>query len=991
MTPGLTQRSLLLIFALSGFSGLIYESVWSQYLKLFLGHSAYAQAMVLMIFMGGMAVGAWLLSRLSSRIPNLFLGYALIEGAIGIFGLLFHPLFETINHWSFTVIIPQLGSPALVYLYKLLAALALILPQSVLLGTTFPLMCGGYIRKFSSVPGQSISLLYFFNSLGAALALLISTFYLIDKLGLPGTLFTAGLLNIAIAIVMYGVSKQAIAIPVKEIHTQPRINLPLLFLGASFLTGMSSFIYEVSWIRMLSMVLGSSTHSFELMLSTFITGLALGGYWINKYIDRLHDTVHFAGIVQILMGGFAVLTIFLYSFSFDLMSYLVQALNKTDQGYTLYNLSGQTIALLIMLPTTICAGMTLPLFTLTLFKQGHGEKSIGWIYSSNTLGAIVGVLSTIFIGMPVLGLKNALLTGAVIDILVGLWLIVKSATPTTLKYPVPVSALALLLLLYIAVFQQFNPRQMASGVYRTGQSEMANDIDILFHKDGKTASITVAADKQRYVSISTNGKPDAAIAMDTSLPPNLDEVTMTLMSAIPISINPEAKTIANIGIGSGLTSQVTLAWDGIRKIDTIEIEEAMVEGARFFIPETSRVFTDPRSQIHIADAKTFFSTHKNKYDIIMSEPSNPWVSGVSSLFTHEFYNSIIPYLNQHGIFTQWIQTYEFNIDLFISVLKSLSSTFPFYSIYFTDSSDIVIVASMDQPVAKPDSVIFTSKAMSAHLSEIGINNIEDINFRFIGDQDLFNPFIKYSSIPANSDYYPVLESRAPKYRFLGKPVTELLNMRLSTVPILDLLYGTRANENMPISVNNAIPLIFRNTDDAYKIFGLFEQEPYQQEYLEFWTSIKYLKSIVTDCAVTADPLAWINSLFLVMHKTVSTLTETQINQMLSGFTPVCGNNVMPHYMRTWLDYFAAIGRRDIHAMVDAGKSILEQDNQLTIQSGRFVITSMLAGLIKQGEFDEAAGLWDQETVKLFIVNGDVSFEIKLLLALIDQEQIFHSQ
>jgi hypothetical protein len=113
--------------------------------------------------------------------------------------------------------------------------------------------------------------------------------------------------------------------------------------------------------------------------------------------------------------------------------------------------------------------------------------------------------------------------------------------------------------------------------------------------------------------------------------------------------------------------------------------------------------------------------------------------------------------------------------------------------------------------------------------------------------------------------------------------------------------------------------------------------------------------------------------------------------MLSGFTPVCTDTAMPPYMRTWLDYFAAIGRRDIHAMVDAGKPILEQDKQLSIQSGRFVVTSMLAGLIKLGKFDEAAGLLDQETVKLFIVNGDVSFEIKLLLALIDQEQIFHSQ
>jgi len=164
------------LFAISGFTGLIYESIWSHYLKLFLGHAAYAQALVLTIFMGGMAFGAYLTARLTKNWTNLLVVYAIVEVLIGCFGLVFHPFFQTVLSISYENIIPALGTPGLIHAYKWAVGALIILPQSILLGMTFPLMSNGIIRRFPNTPGRTLGMLYFTNSIGAAIGVLFSGF-----------------------------------------------------------------------------------------------------------------------------------------------------------------------------------------------------------------------------------------------------------------------------------------------------------------------------------------------------------------------------------------------------------------------------------------------------------------------------------------------------------------------------------------------------------------------------------------------------------------------------------------------------------------------------------------------------------------------------------------------------------------------------------------------------------------------------------------------
>src|SRR6195256_5952113 len=407
--PALSRRTLYSIFTISGFSGLIYESIWSHYLKLFLGHAAYAQALVLALFMGGMAIGSWLCSRWSGGWRNLLRGYAIAEGLIGLAALSFHPIFVAATDAAYTSILPALGGEIPAMLFKWTLAGLLILPQSVLLGMTFPLMSAGLIRRYPAAPGESLAMLYFTNSLGASIGVLASGFVMIEKLGLPGTVQGAGALNLALAAAVWllaGGAEQPMRVR-PDAGRGPETTAPFrLFLAVALLTGAASFAFEIGWIRMLSLVLGSSTHSFELMLSAFILGIACGGYWVRRRIDSIADPVRFLGVVLTVMGLLALATLPLYGQMFGLMRVVIQALARTDAGYALFLASSHGIALAVMFPATFCAGMTLPIITFALLRGGQGEKAIGAVYSANTLGSILGVFFAAHLAMPLLGLKG---------------------------------------------------------------------------------------------------------------------------------------------------------------------------------------------------------------------------------------------------------------------------------------------------------------------------------------------------------------------------------------------------------------------------------------------------------------------------------------------------------------------------------------------------------------------------------------------------------
>jgi spermidine synthase len=783
---------LYLAFVLSGAAGLIYESIWTRYLGLFVGHDAYAQIIVLVIFLGGMSVGAMGISRWSERLKDPLYGYVAVEFAVGCIGLFFHEIFQGVTGWAYQGVYPALAGSWTLTAAKWAIAGSLILPQSILLGMTFPLMTAGVLRLRGDRPGRTLSLLYFSNSLGASVGVLVAGFYLVELAGLPGTLLTAAMLNLAVAAVTVGVIaagrrnaaepagerrvKEAAKLARASSPTKKRSRLERLLLFTTFGTAVASFIYEIDWIRMLALVLGSATHSFELMLSAFILGLALGAWWIRSRADRLVDPLRTLGLVQWTMGTLAMVTLPLYVFSFNWIASLLATFARTDAGYTGFTIARYGLCLAIMLPATFCAGMTLPLITQTLMKNGSGERAIGAVYSWNTLGSILGVMLGGLVLLPLIGLKPMLIVGAALDMGIGALLLAR-ANPV-LSRPrrvmIAVTLAAGVLIIVAASSTKLEANLLASGVYRTGILVKPGQREMKFYRDGRTATVTAARfNATGVMSLATNGKPDASLTPDwyracdsitKPVPLVADPATQALVPLVTLAYMPKAETAAIIGQGSGMSSHLLLGSPNIRQLVTIEIEPQMIEGSRVFYPANRRAFDDTRSHIVIDDAKSYFASEQRRYDLIVSEPSNPWVSGVSGLFTAEFYGRVRRYLSDDGVFGQWLHVYELDDGLVLSVLAALHQNFRAYEVYLVPSGDLLVVASNRATLPTPDWSVVKFPGLQGDLCRFLPLTPSVFDGLHIAGRAELGPLLESFGQP-NSDFYPVLDLGAERRRY----------------------------------------------------------------------------------------------------------------------------------------------------------------------------------------------------------------------------------
>lgn len=925
---------LLLIFTASGFSGLIYQSIWSQYLGLYLGHAAYAQALVLAIFMGGMALGSWFTSKKSVNWRNLILGYAIIEGIIGIIALIFHSVFDASLGLAYDYVIPSLNSPFLVYVWKWLSAALLILPQSILLGMTFPLLSGGYIRRTQGQDGQVLSGLYFTNSIGAAAGALASTFILLPALGLPGAVAIAGWINLLVAVAAWGISRvgqrdstQRNPSSQEQPDTQRSFN-PRFVLFAAFITGASSFIYEMGWVRMLNLALGTTLHSFEIMLSAFIAGLAFGGLWIRRRIDRLERPLRAAGYAQLLMGLAVIVSLSLYNSVFDWVGALYNALSATENAYTLYNLGSAVIAMAIMMPAAFFAGMTLPLFTLALLKDGNGESSIGKVYAMNTLGAIAGVFLAIHLLIPLWGLKNAMLVAALADLVLAIALLRQYfRQPFKWDYPIAIAGTVVAVVSTLLLIK-FDYYLISSGVFRHGKTDNNAKKELIYYKDGKTASISVTANQAGHISIATNGKVDGAARINETARFSADEPTMVLAAALPLAYTEAPKKAAVIGFGTGLSTHTMLADPGLEVVDTIEIENIIVVGATAFGERNVRAYTDPRSNIHIEDAKSFFSSQQAKYDIILSEPSNPWVSGVGALFSKEFYEFIPNYLNENGILVQWIQLYEINDELVTSMLQGLLPNFDHVEAFLSNDGDMIMLARNGKPLDAPARDIFQSGALQHDLSQIGFDTEERMTFRHIANKKVLEAYAAMSDIETNSDYFPVLSLNAPRTRFMRRTADLATVLSTPELPLLDLLGVTP-----PLSFDLIPP-----AQDYYRKTSLTREARLVYDYLLAGSTdaLSELPSPIANmlvrlhdgfrtCDFNRNPgieQQLTRTLHVVAARTIPYLPETQSLQIWNH--PLWSQcEQMDARVTAALTLFRAVAKRDQDAMYQTGQAFLD--------------------------------------------------------------------
>ena len=758
------------LFALSGFAGLIYEGSWARYLKLFLGHSSYGQVLTLCIYMGGLAIGSFVAGKLVERVKRPLLGYAAVELGIGIGGIIYHPLYILLTDYFYdSSYVASLGSRG-AEIVKVILATGSTLPIAIAVGMTFPFIAAGLMRK--SGAEVSLPMLYFTNSLGSAIGILFTSYFLIPELGNHATLCVAASINflLATAFCFIGYStpsnydeSEPDAVPKEELNedyaAEHKLPMPPknMWFWIAAITGFTSFVYEIVWIRLLSLLMGSSSHSFDQMLSAFILGLAIGSAVSGKLLKK--DSLVVLSLAQIFMGFFALCTLYFYKPFWEGMNAANQIFNTTNDGYVCWSLFKYALSILWMVPTSFFAGMTLPLITLILTRAFKSEAPIGKVYGWNTVGSILGSAGGGLLLLPLLQLKGSLVTAAVMDFVIGFILLV--VYRKKFRYSVAFYVIAVIMV-FPSIFVNFDPHMITSGAFRAYKNLHPDEKIVV--RDGKTATISFHESDVHYY-VKTNGKADASMSKNRERPIEGDELTQAATAFMPMAVKDKPYDAAMVGFGSGMGAHYLLADPLVRDFDCVEIEEEMMNLARGFYPWNARGYDDPRIHIFIDDAQTFFLTNRRQYDLMISVLSNPWVSGVASLFSHEFYSKMRRYMKPGGLWVQWIQTYEFNDLLFLNILKALDITFPYVSLYKApEEPDIIIIAS-DEPVMQKAIGRFSTD--STLIKEFKrIHREPD----FFGEQNfLFTSKMVTSlldGVEPNSTFIPMVDNKAEEARFV---------------------------------------------------------------------------------------------------------------------------------------------------------------------------------------------------------------------------------
>jgi spermidine synthase len=761
------------LFTLSGLVALIYEGIWARYLKLFLGHSSYGQLLTLCIFMGGMGIGALLAARYSKALKNPFLIYALVELFIGVGGFLYHDLYTLGTQWFYDAAIGL--SPLIAEPLKICLAVLITVPMAILLGTTFPLLGVALVRIGRDGGQQAFPLLYFTNSIGAAVGVLLASYYLIPQLGTEGSLHLAAAGNILIALGLAVIgyrlrpALEQSGERFSELERPPLLHhhwneagtfntSVTLFLWLSLFTGLASFVYEIGWIRLLSLLLGASTHSFDIMVSAFVLGLACGGLFAKYLLRKTTHVIHLLAVAQILMGLFALCSIYFYEPAFHAMQHSREFLDKTEQGYLWFSLMKYGLSLFLMFPTTFVAGMTLPIMTFFLTNVARNEKYVGAIYGFNTIGAIIGAIAAGLLLLPVLQLKMTLASGAFVDLAIGLLLL---GLYQQTRRPLAMTSAVVALMIVPLFFVSFNPKLIAAGYFRRTAFVMPDEQVSV--RDGRTATISLH-EIGNIKLIKTNGKTDASVGGTKG------EDTQAALAFLPMSMLDQPYEAAMIGMGSGMTAHYMLGDPLLRQLDLIEIEPEIYHLARRMLPHNRRVYEDPRLKLIFDDARTYFSTSGKRYDVIISEPSNPWVSGVSSLFSKEFYHHSKRFLKPGGLLVQWMHLPEFNSDLMLSIIAALDDAFTQIKVYHSPyrENDVLLVASDQDFSADKFARFYNSETIARDFRQLRKPAGYFSNRNYIADIDTFRLLSAKRS--ANSDYMPIIDSGAERAFFLRQHV-----------------------------------------------------------------------------------------------------------------------------------------------------------------------------------------------------------------------------
>ena len=700
----------LVCFFVSGASGLMYEVAWNRMLGLVFGNTVFATSTVLTSFMAGLALGSYLAGRYADRILRSLRAYAFLEIIIGLY-CFFIPLLINLVKGIYLPLQRSLQlSPYPFTLVRFILCFLLLMIPATLMGATTPIFSRFYVRR-GERPGHGLGRVYAFNTFGAFIGVVLSGFFTIEHLGVRNTINAAVAGNIAVAIaclLMDRVPAKAKAVeaqaPPEEIPEAPgirkdqRIVLIVLMIGLG-ISGFAAMVYEVAWTRILAMIIGSSVYAFSIMLATFLAGIALGSFLFSMIARRKSVSLIWFGAAQLIIGFAAILMLPVFE---RMPFYFVSIFEVFERNYAALELSKFLLCSMVMIVPTILLGSLFPMVT-QICTRSFSElgRRIGTIYSVNTLGNIGGSFICGFVLIPYIGIQNSVVFAAALNMVVGCAvLFFHQALKLRYRAMVSVASAAVGVLCALAI-PSWDKMIISSGpsVYAPQYAETKRGTErekgisglgevLLYYKEGLEGTVVVKKrPKTGTVVMTINGKVDASNSGDM--------YTQLMLGHIPLLVNPNPKSAMVIGLGSGVTVGATAQYP-LTRIDCAEIEPAVVEAAEFFKTENRNVLEDPRVNIVETDARNYLSVNQSRYDIIISEPSNLWLSGTANLFSLEFFQLCKERLTSDGMIVQWAHVYHMSSEDLKIVINTFRSVFPHTSIWYSILGDVFMLGSNEK-------------------------------------------------------------------------------------------------------------------------------------------------------------------------------------------------------------------------------------------------------------------------------------------------------
>jgi spermidine synthase len=719
---------LLVLFAASGCSALIYEIVWYQMLQLAIGSTAVSLGVLLATFMGGLCVGSIGLPRLKLVAQNPLRVYAALELGIGICGLLALFIFPLIDRAYVAAV--GYGLPGM--LLRAVIAAVCMLPATVLMGASLPAI----VRWVEQTPRGVAwwGWLYGGNTVGAVIGCLGAGFYLLRIYDVAVATYAALAINLAVAVVSYllggrandaDLAPEAIEIPPADDLEASQSQWPVYL--AIGLSGMGALGAEVVWTRLMGMMLGATVYVFSIILAVFLIGLALGsaaGAWMLRRVKpRLA-----LGWCQILLALAIAWTAFAITQSLPYWPSLVDTgpwkTLALDLGRCLY----------AILPPAIMWGASFPFaFAAVSGSQKESGRLVGGVYAANTLGAIAGALLVSLALIPWIGTQQTQRLLVVLAWLSAAAVLVPYAWRRRDAFVGGMLAASFAFALLLAWQVHKIPGEVIAYGRRVATA-MGNS-NILYTAEGRNSSVAISIGQDGTLEVDVNGHVEA-----TTEP--FDMKLQRMVGHLPALLHRDPKSVLGIGFGAGVSAGTFTRYPGIQKITVCEIEPRIPPTTtQYFGNENYRVMLDPRTRIVYDDARHYLRTTSEKYDIIASDPLDVFVKGTAGLYSKEYFETVLRHLNPGGMFTLYVPLYETDLPTIKSEVATFLEVFPHGTIWANtrngDGYDMVFMGQAEPLKINLDEVHqrfarADYAPVAESLRDIGVNSPTDLLATYAG-------------------------------------------------------------------------------------------------------------------------------------------------------------------------------------------------------------------------------------------------------------------